>query len=137
MKTELEILFFESTIIDIDFSQWRKYLQLVIISEWINFNKEIIPLKNVNIIKFNDLREFHCKSNLPSSEGLLESPGISVSNINEYGSDSVKNLIIEGSAFDFFSIKYSYHEIISNDDEIIKIPRKNIENRLFLKNRCR
>lgn len=134
MKTELEIVFFESTIIDIDFSQWRNFLQLIIVSDWVLFNKEMIPLSNVNIIKFHGLKEFHCKSDFSASNDLSEHPGISVSNINEVNTNTEKIVIIEGSAFDLFSIKYSFYEIIPNAENTINIPKKNIEQRLFLKN---
>jgi hypothetical protein len=57
-KSGIERVFFEGTIVDMDFSRFDKYIGLVVLSAWGEFDGDYFPWEELTFVKFMGVRNF-------------------------------------------------------------------------------
>jgi len=120
MGNDLEKLFFESTIIDIDLSKWDSYIQMCVICRWTTVDEMVVPSNEIILIKFKNVTELSMKfrSAGPESQNRT-SAGINVGSAVYYKNN--KSIKFEASFFDEFLISFDDVEIefLDGNDELI------------------
>lgn len=110
MKSELELLFFESAIVDIDFSSWRSHIQIGVLYRWQRANEHVIPANDIALVAFHGARRFVFEpSALASSDGAaaaIEVNGVVLS--KEHG---VHQLRFDTAGVKSFVLDYEHYDI--------------------------
>jgi len=117
---ELEKIFFESIIIDINLSKWDEFISLVVISEWDELDGVIFPSSNVVMVNFSEAElNLSMKQTHPKIHSCF--PGIQVNNINIIDK---KNLIINSPDFIRFEINFKKYDLIYVDRGLVNFIKK-------------
>ncbi|MDO4226753.1 hypothetical protein [Neisseria sp.] len=102
-RDRLEWLLFESTIVDINFSKWNQYVQIVFLATWDKFEDNVFPIYDFKKINFRKLNKFifELASNSIDSQNKGETRGLNVSDAtilkNSTNFEIIINLEFNGS----------------------------------------
>jgi hypothetical protein len=114
-KTDIDRIFFESTILDIDFSHFREYIGFIVLSTWGEANGEIFPWHHFNVVKFNGVKDLSIQGYdaLQKDKSVISVSGFSL----EKTPDGFKSATITAERFEINIVFKSYDEDTLSDKE--------------------
>ncbi|WP_156443874.1 hypothetical protein [Burkholderia savannae] len=116
---ELERIFFESTIIGIDFSRWGEFVSLIVLSRWNELDGIIYPVSEIVVVNFREVAEFDLVRSEAighESEACFPDLGIEVNHVDV--SDGVE-VIIHSTYFKKFNIKFNGYDFFVLERDVV------------------
>jgi hypothetical protein len=128
-KEDIERIFFEGTILDIDFSHFREYISFIVASEWGCVGEDIFPWREFYSVKFMGVDSLATSYDVNADQLAYEgneanaSIGILVHGISiERHKEGLCLAIIESSGL-HIEISFKHHEIILLSKAAIKFAK--------------